>query len=431
MSLPLPDFGLTSWVDFTNDSEITADAQLRVSAVGDSLGLINDFTQSTDANKPLWSRIDNKENGFKYSHDISQADWVASNITKSAPFMVAGNNSSTKSLSILSGFSGTQYLTVIGNVYKVQGRLKHDNWQYAYVRFQNATTGITIDLTTGAIASIFDTSGTISGETATLNSDGEVEFEVTFTAAATGSFRAYVYFATNGSYNEAQAAPVTVGTERIRVDYLSIKRQGADDTILTTTDHPQRAGVNGRKVLYFDGTQRLNSASLASSIHGASDKLLYLIGYPFLVSASYASDQRTFQYSDGNLIVGQDASTTNAKMQNFDGTSDKASGSITSVPTIIRARQTGGNIFLAVDTGAGFVESAGVASGATSAMTGSLIIGTNAATGLGYYGALAGMATANTGAAKPNLENLLREYFFARSQLRWDPYLADLVLKRQ
>jgi hypothetical protein len=90
-------------------------------------------------------------------------------------------------------------------------------------------------------------------------------------------------------------------------------------------------------------------------------------------------------------------------------------------------RHDSGTIYLAKDEGAGFGAEQSIVSGNTDLMTGVLRLG---ATSAGFYGKFGGIFTANTGLAKPNFENLLREYYFARSQLIWDPYLAELVLKR-
>lgn len=173
----------------------------------------------------------------------------------------------------------------------------------------------------------------------------------------------------------------------------------------------------------WNGAQALLSTSQLSSIVANNNKLIYVVMQPFELAASSNIFRDTGPYM---AVLGGTSGAI--RFRNYDGTTDDASiaGSLT--PMIFRGRHTGGNVYAAVDTGAGFTESAPVASGDTTVMTDTLRIGN---TSSGFYGKILGIATANTGVAKPNLENLLREYFFARSQLRWDPYLADLVLKRQ
>jgi hypothetical protein len=87
MTIPnFSDFDLTSAFWSPDDSTVTVDAQQRASAFEDSLGLIADYTQATNANKPLYSRADNKENilGFANSENLTSGWSVGATVILNA-----------------------------------------------------------------------------------------------------------------------------------------------------------------------------------------------------------------------------------------------------------------------------------------------------------------------------------------------------------
>jgi hypothetical protein len=115
-------------------------------------------------------------------------------------------------------------------------------------------------------------------------------------------------------------------------------------------------------------------------------------------------------------------------LDNDGGSKNAVSGTITAgVTYIARFRKSGGNIYMAVDSGAGYVESLPTVCGNTDNMTYTYSIGSGSS---GFYGKIGGVLTANTGVPKPNLEALLRESVFARSLLKYDPINCKLGLGR-
>ena len=246
----------------------------KISQANDFSLFDNDITQGTDANRPLLTRRDNKGNMYMDSHNLASSVFVVSNCTKSGQFVVAGNNSSTKGIYTHTAVYGltTQNNVIKGKSYTVQGRLKYDNWQYVFVRVGPTKTGITLDLISGKITYLHNDNMSIVSAESFLNDDGETEYTINLIAADSLNFYCFIYFATNSTYQDASAAPVTVGTEKFRFDYVSIKESDWDSDIISTGDTPQIAGLDNKKLLNFGTVSYLANNSVAPEISGKKYK---------------------------------------------------------------------------------------------------------------------------------------------------------------
>jgi hypothetical protein len=439
MTINFTDFGLTSAIDPTDPTKVTADAQLRVSAQADSLGLIADYTQSTNANKPRWSRSDNRENLVQYSEGAfnNTTYWTKASVTIADAAITVGSLSmSTITASAASAahglysVTGVNPTTIVGQSYEQSWLAKMGTHRYVQVApFAGpfATTYFNFDLQDGVVGT--NGGGGITGGIEVYDAaNGVYRIWVRATGIGTTFTGGLLYLVPSASATRLQSW-VAAGTETIHVARCHYRNILTDPTYLPTTDYPQYAGVNGQKWLVLNGAQWVSTTSTFGDIVANNSKLFYVPAVSFLFDAT----TRTL-VGDGVPNSGIfTTSTPRFIIRNDDGAADAANNGVNQVvgvPYIVRGRQTGGNLYLAIDSGAGFVEGAPVASGNTTTMANIVRIGARTDGSAGFYGKIGGIFTANTGIPKPNFENLLREYYFARSQLIWDPYLAELVLKR-
>jgi hypothetical protein len=437
MTLNFTDFGLTSAIDPTDPTKVTADAQLRVSAMADSLGLIANYTQATNANKPLWSRADNRENLSKSSDDLSNTTYyVHNNITVLAnqandsdgnptlDRLTANAGSATHSIFVQTAqdsifVSGLNYTSTV-QVFK--GTNRYVQLIMAAARF-GTTQYANFDLEDKSVS--FQGAG-LTGASIIEVSPDLFNLSISANATSTGLDDYFFLSFIPASDSARHASFNAAGTETVFAGRVHTRQSNTDTTYLPTTDHPQYAGVNGRRWLVLNGAQGMVNVDNFSKIYTTTEMLIYIPAVSLLGTGAngYLHSSNT-----NGVRPGVDIDSNVVRMRVHDGSNKTASAPAvtTGQPFIFRGRLTGGFLYAAVDTGAGFVEGSPVACGAASSLTETLVLSRAV---VAFYGKLGGVFTANTGIAKPNFENLLREYYFARSQLIWDPYLAELVLKR-
>jgi hypothetical protein len=208
-----------------------------------------------------------------------------------------------------------------------------------------------------------------------------------------------------------------LGTGNIYIWGAQVQSSQSDSTYLATTTAPQYRGVNGRTAARFNGAQWLATTSQLSSMFTNSAALIYAIARVNLLGSEH---QITRASAPAHFALRTKASNA-FYFINDDGSADYSETPATAVVNtnyILRGRLSGGSIYAALDSGAGFSEGAGVASGNATTMTATYAIGASAGTAI--YGDILALAFANTGSAKPNLERLLSEYYFSRSMLKFD-----------
>jgi len=435
MTLNFTDFGLTSAIDPTDPTKVTADAQLRVSAQADSLGLIADYTQVTNANKMLWSRADNKENLAVRSQELDSwgktSTTVDSDVTTAPDGTLTADRINATAITNYHAIQLTNLVYVSGNTYRLSVYAKADTESFLQLSYGATSHGnqqfTNFDLSNGTI-----------GSTGATNVDQSIEdigngwYRCTHVAIATATV-------TSGIPQILVIPSAATGRLASWAGGTSVFAWGAQDqniltdpTYLPTTDHPQYAGVNGRRWLVLNGAQRASTTSLSSNIFTATTKLAYIPFVPLL--ANHSEPQYIIgDGSPGFWNIQIPTSTSVVRWSSWDGSVYENTNSATIVANsvyILRIRQFGGQGFVALDTGAGFVEEAPITFSATSSLAQAINIGRRADNIHGFYGKLGGVFTANTGLAKPNFENLLREYYFARSQIQYDPITCQLVARR-
>jgi hypothetical protein len=417
MPLTLTDFGLTGFIDFSDATKGTVDASNRISAWQDSLGLLANFTQGTDANKPLLTRADNKENLVLYSEQLNDVNYTKVNVTVTDN-QIANPVNGTVDVDLLvdDATSGAHELrqpvnVVSGQTYRISCYAKRNTGTTLFrlvgtANFTNvnfAIDGNGVIQLTGAGASNIQ-----------VESLGSGWFRLSMTGVATASGAAQLRLALLDSAGNASYSGSGTGW------YLwgaQVQTSQADSTYLATTTAPQYRGVNGRTAARFNGAQWLATTSQLSSMFTNSAALIYAIARVNLLGSEH---QMTRASAPAHFALRTKASNA-FYFINDDGSADYSETPATAVVNtnyILRGRLSGGSIYAALDSGAGFSEGAGVVSGNATTMTATYAIGASAGTAI--YGDILALAFANTGSAKPNLEKLLSEYYFSRSMLKFD-----------
>jgi hypothetical protein len=369
--------------------------------MADSLGLIADYTQGTDANKPLWSRSDNKENKLTLSE--APASWPDnSNVTWSGTVMTAtAGNSNHKASISTNAFRANQLVASQQHRWVVEA--SYVNHQWAWIGADvGVWSGVRVDLQNGLIDSELNLIGSATIETISTN-----RYRITFVnqRAATGNGAIYVTFGTS-SIASGTTTYNAVGTEQIDLHFAVCQDVNADPTYLPTTDHPQYAGVNGRRWPVFNGGQSLGTSTTLASLFTTTDSIQYIAVQPFRLSTlEYVS-----RSSPSGIIQSVYTNTSSFRLYDNDGTNKFATSPAASAGTtyIIRARKTGGNLIIGIDSGAGFVEGTPEPCGASSALTSTFAIG---ATTSGFYGKIGGIFTDNVGTPDTEFEQRLRSYY--------------------
>jgi len=422
----LADFGLTSVIYPDNIGTVTADSANRVSAIADTLGLIANYTQGTDANKPILTRADNQENLVQYSEDFGNTTyWSAENTSRTSNQALDSNGNMTLANLVCSASNARHsiYSQSVGNVNYIAGlnytmsvQVRYNNHRYVQLAMTNGpftlNDYVNFDILAGTVGTV---GSSITAYSITELESGLFNLSISANCGTTGSSNS-VFFIIIDSASAARGGTFNAaGTEAVYIGRGVMRTSLSDTTYVATTDAKQYRGVNGRRALRFNGANEVNSTSISSNIFTSTDKLVYAVVRPNLTSSNQLFFECVGQWWYCGIL-----NTAVFSFNNWDTAYDTANSSAITVntPYIVRFRQTGGNIFTAIDIGAGFVESAPVASGATSNMTTALKIG-RLVSSL-FYGDIAFIGTANTGATKPNLEKLLREEFMPSSKFKYD-----------
>jgi hypothetical protein len=412
----------TSFFETDDETNVTADAQMRVSAFGDRLGLVADCAQSTNANKPLWSGTTNEENVILYSSDMSQSKGVEglTSLTASAFLDSDGNplyqilaSATTNRHGLFclntdaNGYTGGtgrnitfQCEVMAGTSSLIWVGDRYSSWHGTFFNISTETWGQEVNLTSRAFENL---------------GGGLYRFTITYNRSAGGASLPGVYIAssTTGTSPSSFAA---AGTETIFVGrWWHYITAGSPQYILTTAA-PIHRGVNGRRWLVLNGAQRLDSTSTLANIITTSSGLIYIVLQSFLTNVAAS----IFNPNGQRWTI--DTVTTGGgsyRFQTWDGAVYKpilVAGS-PNIPTVLRARFNGGSVYLAQDTGAGFgAESTDTASN-IDLLTGVLRIG---ATSAGFYGKLAAFATKNDGTPVTDFETGLRAKYL--TQPNWKDY---------
>lgn len=283
------------------------------------------FVQATDAAKPRLSRGDSQENRLIYSDTLSNAIWVAVLATK--------DDATHFSPSAQYGYVGQDVTTVAGITYRYCATMRavSGNTNLHMAGFNSASSNTVAKTVTGTLA---DYCANFDGKTG----GGAVTFAIQDRNAA--------------------------GLGQVEITKQWVNVPAASTAYLKTTTYPQFAGLNGRRVVNFDGVDDvLASTTTGATVFGASAKTILQLG------TFKAANSRWFQGVNFAIYESQ----LKMRLYNNDGTGDEiVSGEFTAGKKLLFAGTHDGSYLRGRVNG---VTLTPVASGATSALTSALSIG--------------------------------------------------------
>lgn len=265
------------------ERDVTYDSQRRVSQVSDQSGNSNHATQSTDANKPLLSRADNKENYLKYSEDWSNAAFTSlslASVTANAIANSQGLITATKITAANASSRHTRYQDAVGSARPTGTscreifRVKKSNHRYIWVGDHSHTSwhGICFDFDTATLG----TSANLTASSVEALNNGWYEIIIEYNVSDTASCGVSVYFNNSNATSSPQSF-LAAGTEEIYIECGAWQESAADSEYISTTAFAEIRGINGNRCLVFDGSNDyLLANGLATALAG-SDKPFTLI----------------------------------------------------------------------------------------------------------------------------------------------------------
>lgn len=341
----------TAFLDADDVDAITYDSNNRVSAWADSLGLVNDFTQSTDANKPILTRADNRENLLKDTSNItSSANWSATNcnvaeVDIEPPPGLEGHTVYELSDGTNTGnhyikqedfynWSGLGLVHTISVYFKLPDTNYQQYVQLRFAFYQN----VSINLETGNYSSNMDS--------AIVESVGDGWYHLQGTASSPElGFHDVMLRLGYTDYTGSNDSVYFCAPQLILGDRSS--------GYIATGSAPQHRGVNGHRSLKFFGGQELESTTNLEDILGNSNKTLYVVFRPDLINAGDLQTLLKNKYGGNGLAI--ESGTDDVVAQIYDGVVNEATLSGYSVvpdtPFIARMRHDGTTLYVSADGG--------------------------------------------------------------------------------
>lgn len=253
-----PDANLKLWLDA--EYGVTTDSELRIASVASQVGSIT-ATQSSDANKPIRTLRDNRENLITYSEDLSGTGWntnqsaVSTNV---GSFPGAGTVADLVTPNLVNSEHGISktFEMLAGQSYSVSIYAKSSGVAPIYQNisiYLDRYGGGSVPRATFALSGAGSTSN-VQNCTATIEQleDDPSWYRCTITGNATNSGnREAGFFVYDGS------AFVGVPPNGILFFGAQAKRSGADSDYVKTVAIERRRGINHRRGIWFDGTNHL------------------------------------------------------------------------------------------------------------------------------------------------------------------------------
>lgn len=345
--------GLTAWYDATRD--VTTDSNGRVSSWTDLSGNTRHLVQATEANKPVLSRGDNKENLLSYSEDFSAADWdrtshgtitVATGSTTAPDGEATGNKftapNSAGQKGVFRVTPSSSQITLDDSVnLRFSVYLKRSNHDHVWVGNLGAGANY------GAAVNI--NAGTVVGTTGLYEAP-------TLTSVGNGWYRILMRFALNTTAHGAQvgvwfndgtiAAPVSqlwAGTEEIYVWGAQAQIVDRDTDYVATGAVRKPGGINGLRGIHYNGVANaLASPLVLSNFVTASTKCFFIVFRGQIVGDVIRT---LLGDSFGYIRLGIQTNGT-VRYSNYDVTDDEVFTSAISAATTyyITARHASGSI---------------------------------------------------------------------------------------
>lgn len=272
--------GILAWLDANQGTTLSGS---KVTSWASRVGSYA-ATQATDANRPVLTRFDNKENLYLYSEEFNNATWTKtrSSITANAVANPINGASDADLLVEDSSASTSHYLIPAAGFtikpstsYRISVYAKYKDRHIA-IRFDNGWTSnpyAYFNLQTGAVAAVG------SGVSASIESVGGGWYRLTATCtspASPGTAYPSIYLcntATTQSYTGDGASGSYVWGAQFQV-------AEAETGYVKTTASPEVRGINGNRGIYFDGTNDyLSMDSLAAAFTGTDKDIGIFMAY--------------------------------------------------------------------------------------------------------------------------------------------------------
>lgn len=375
-SIDIPSYAnLKLWLD--TGRGVTSDSLRRVSAWASRAPGGISLTQSTDANKPILSRADNKGNLMWNSRNLTGTGWATAQIAPTSPDPAYTNYDGTQTVSKLVAQAGLSSHYIRQSTTLTHGHLGYANVNYVadiWVKYVNhsyvwwgdagdpAWHGTRFNLQTGTV----DSNNDVVNSSISSVGNGWHRCRVTFTKDTTSSVLMYIGMVGSGG-TDGDDTFAAVGDETVLVGGVSVREATWDETEVITTGAAQFAGINGYPALVFDGTDDyLTSTAVLSNIITNSACTVFTVWQTNITTNSglIIGDSAGFQHHRRSGSIYQ--------ISNDDGTGDTASTAISvSTVYVAQTRHESGNIYVKVNNG---TETSAV-SGNTATLTNVLRVG--------------------------------------------------------
>lgn len=375
--------GVTMWLDASYLPSITKDSSNRVSAWTSRVGTIS-FTQSTDASKPILSPGDSRENLVPYSEAFDNAEWIKySNytaITANATTAPDGTNTAedwynntTSSVEHLLYRSMGGLPVVSGQYYKFGLYAKQNELTRFAMFFQGTYFGDTVTRFNLASGEILRTGAGCPLVTMTEVGNGWYYCELNCPATGTGwnNIRATLC--------NADACPDYSGTvgDGIYIWGGRVARSNAHPVYVTTGASAYPRGHNGKPGMFFLDAQLMTSTARTSNMFAAGAKTIIVAHRPSLPNPT-SNILALVSDTDAYWHLGIDASSSNMRLLNYDGSNDAVlAAGAHGVLNITEGWHDGVNLSIRNNHGA----IATTASGNTPSLTRTLVMGNITAVG--------------------------------------------------
>lgn len=261
---------------------VTATSSNRVSSWVDLVSGHN-FAQSTDADRPIWSRADNQANWIEYSEAFSGAYWSTSRATVTDNVTANPLDAATTAARLApTATTGPHYIapTTTPGPYlwnlscRLSGYFKYDNYQYIWFGYDSTSdSAAVIDIQNGTISS---TTGLTSSSITSVGS-GWYRVELTFTNSGGASGLTKIAFGTAAAASGGVPSWTAAGTEKFYFYGIQLCDAGADTTYIATSNQYWARGINGKPCLYFLPTDYLTIATIPAALDITGDITIFAV----------------------------------------------------------------------------------------------------------------------------------------------------------
>ena len=269
-----------SWTAIWDFSQgYTVDSVNRISQINDLSGNANHATQGTEANQPILSRADNKENLILQSQNPADSAYAASgpvgitSVTVSAEVDSGGGVYALVTCDAGAGYHFHYQNQIpsggINTVITFSAEVKKGNYQYLWIGDAFASWhGVAVDLDSGTLG----TQTNLNSASIETLSNGGYRVTITYPKSASTNTSPVIAFHSGLTGSAPTSGTVFAGTETFYTSRWQQTIATSEADYLETTDYRQYAGINGNRAAVFDGSDDYLSADSAASPFSGDDK---------------------------------------------------------------------------------------------------------------------------------------------------------------